>query len=79
MKIVPLETKEERNKKENRDDFLDIIDTFRQRFIDGDVNEFVISCLDEEGEVEVYIASQDLVGAVGMFELGKEALFSQYR
>jgi hypothetical protein len=79
MKIVPLETKESKIKKENRDDFLDIIDTFRQKFVDGEVNEFVISCLDDDGEIEVYVASHDLVGAVGMFELGKEALMSQYR
>jgi hypothetical protein len=79
MKVVTLETKDQKIKKQDRDDFLEIIDTFRERFVNGEVNEFVISCLDEEGEAEIYIASQDLVGAVGMFELGKEALLSQYR
>jgi hypothetical protein len=79
MKVITLETKDEKIKKQDRNDFLEIIDTFRERFVNGELDEFVISCLDAEGEAEIYVASQDLVGAVGMFELGKEALLSQYR
>jgi hypothetical protein len=79
MKIVPLETKESKVKKQDRDDFLEIIDTLRDRFVKGEVQEFVVSALDSEGEIEIYVASQDVIGAVGMFEIGKDALLSQYR
>jgi hypothetical protein len=42
MKVVTLETKDQKIKKQDRDDFLEIIDTFRERFVKGEVNEFVI-------------------------------------
>ena len=74
MKIVNLNR--EFPKEKRKKDLLEIIDTFRQRIVDDEVEDFVIASMDpNDGEVVITVCCQDYVGAVGLFEIGKNILF----
>jgi len=74
MKIVNLNR--EFPKEKRKKDLLEIIDSFRQRIVDEEVDEFVIASMDpKDGEVVITVCCQDFVGAVGLFEIGKNILF----
>ena len=74
MEIVNLNR--EFPKEKRKKDLLEIIDTFRQRIVDDEVEEFVIASMDpNDGEVVITVCCQDYVGAVGLFEIGKNILF----
>ena len=74
MKLVNLNR--EFPKEKRKKDLLEIIDTFRQRIVDDEVEEFVIASMDpNDGEVVITVCCQDYVGAVGLFEIGKNILF----
>jgi hypothetical protein len=74
MKIVNLNR--EFPKEKRKKDLLEIIDSFRQRIVDDEIDEFVIASMDpNDGEVVITVCCQDFVGAVGLFEIGKNILF----
>jgi len=74
MKLVNLNR--EFPKEKRKKDLLEIIDSFRQRIVDDEVDEFVIASMDpNDGEVVITVCCQDFVGAVGLFEIGKNILF----
>jgi len=74
MKLINLNR--EFPKEKRKKDLLEIIDTFRQRIVDDEVEEFVIASMDpNDGEVVITVCCQDYVGAVGLFEIGKNILF----
>lgn len=76
-KVIELVSKEEKSRKEYREDLVEILDQFRQRIIDNEVDEFVISSTDMDGENIITICTKDYIGAVGLFEIGKHNLMMQ--
>ena len=76
-KIVNLITKEQNEKEKYKNDLLEIIDNFRDMVSKGEVVEFAISSLDDEGEVVITTCCKDFIGAVGLFEMGKHTLMTQ--
>jgi len=77
MKVVNLNR--ELPKEKRKKDLLEIIDSFRQRIVDDEVEEFVIASMDpNDGEVVITVCCQDYVGAVGLFEIGKNILFQAH-
>lgn len=61
----------ERRKIEDR---VFILEQFIEKVEAGEVVEFVISAAGPDGSVEVSMYSQDFLGAVGMFEVGKHII-----
>jgi len=57
---------------------LEVLDEMRERVEAGDMTEFVAASTDAEGELNIHIYALDIPGAVGMFELGKHVLITQY-
>lgn len=57
-------------------DLLEILDLLRQGIEDGEIEEFVAVSMDIDGEPQVHACVKDMVGAVGMFEIGKHVLIS---
>ena len=45
--------------------------------VDGEIVEFAISSLDVDGEVVITTCCKDLLGGVGLFEMGKHTLMMQ--
>jgi hypothetical protein len=56
---------------------LDVIEEVRKRIEDGSMEEFVMSSIDKEGEVNIHASVKDLIGGVGLFEIGKNILIQQ--
>jgi hypothetical protein len=55
-------------------ELLEIIDELRSRVESGEIEEFVASSMDTEGDVQIHACVKDLAGGVGMFEIGKHIL-----
>jgi hypothetical protein len=76
-KVIGLVTQEQKNAQEYQKGLLEIVDHFRKMVKDGEVSEFVIASLDTENEVVITSCAKDFLGAVGLFEMGKQTLISQ--
>lgn len=63
----------ERRKIEDR---VFILEQFIEKVQAGEVVEFVIAGTGADGSVEVSMYSQDFLGAVGMFEVGKQIIMT---
>ncbi len=76
-KVLSLITKEQAQREDYKKDLLEIVDNFRQMIVDGEIIEFAISSVDVEGEVVITTCCKDLLGGVGLFEMGKHTLMMQ--
>lgn len=77
MSVVAFESKKEKSNKEHRDNLLEILEVFRTKIEEGTIDEFVITSVNTEGEIEISVCARDYVGAIGMFEAGKHSLLTQ--
>ena len=76
-KVISLITKEKSEQEEYQKYLLEIVDSFRKMVASGEVVEFAISSLDIEGEIVITTCCKDLLGGVGLFEMGKHTLMMQ--
>ena len=76
-KVVGLIPKTKIEEENYRKDLLDIVDQFRKSVETGEINEFVIASLDSDGEVILTTCCKDLIGGIGLFEMGKNILLQQ--
>ena len=76
-KVIGLVTQEQKQAESYQKGLLEIVDHFRGMVKDGEVTEFVIASLDQEGEVVITSCAKDFIGAVGLFEMGKHTLMEQ--
>ena len=76
-KVLSLITKEQVQREDYKKDLLEIIDNLRQMIVDAVIIESAISSLDVEGEVVITTCCKDLLGGVGLFEMGKHTLLMQ--
>lgn len=74
MKVVTLDTT--KKQQQTKQEMLDIIDAFRERIEDNEIEEFVLSSVNKEGEVRIYVFVNDLLGGIGLFELGKQSFIA---
>ena len=65
----------EHSTKKRKEDLLEVLDTLRKQIEEGRVDEFVISSLDADGEVQIHVCVKDSLGGVGLFEIGKNIFF----
>jgi hypothetical protein len=77
MSVVAFESKKDKNEKQHKEHLLEIVDFFRTKVDAGDIDEFVITSVNKEGEIEISVCARDFVGAIGMFEAGKHSLLTQ--
>jgi len=76
MEVISINPKAEKEQKE-KEQLLEVIDSVRKMIELGEIKEFVICSLDVDNECQIHVCSNDLVGAVGMFEIGKHILIAQ--
>jgi hypothetical protein len=74
MEVININDKSEQRRKAN---MLEVIEEVRKRIEDGNMEEFVMSSIDKDGEVNIHASVKDLIGGVGLFEIGKNILISQ--
>lgn len=63
--------------KKRKTDLLSVLDDLRKKIDEGTIDEFVIASIDTDGEVQIHVCVKDVVGGVGLFEIGKNILFQQ--
>lgn len=76
MEVISINPKAEKEQKEKKH-LLEVLDGVRAAVEAGEIKEFVICSLDDNNECQIHVCSGDLVGAIGMFEIGKHILISQ--
>jgi hypothetical protein len=74
MEVINISDKSEQRRKAN---MLEVIDEVRKRIEEGNMEEFVMASIDKEGEVNIHASAKDLIGGVGLFEIGKNILIQQ--
>ena len=57
---------------------LDIIDHMKQGIEAGEIQEFTATSLDSNGEAQIHCYVGDVAVGVGLFEIGKNILMTQY-
>jgi len=74
MEVVSIK---DLSKKKQKTGLLEVLDDLRKRIEEGDLEEFVVSSMDKDGNVEIHVCVKDLVGGVGLYEIGKNILIQQ--
>jgi hypothetical protein len=69
LKVVKFEKNNQSD--QFKQEMLDTLDEVRRLIETGGITEFVMSSVDYNGDVIVHQCVRDLVGGVGLFELGK--------
>lgn len=73
MKVVSFDA----NKKaQARQDLLDVLEEIRSQIEDGTISELVATSISVDGEPQIHVMTRDFIGAVGLFEIGKNMLIS---
>lgn len=65
------------SKKKQKTGLFEVLDDLRKRIEDGDLEEFVVASMNGAGDVEIHVCVKDLVGGVGLYEIGKNILIQQ--
>ncbi len=68
----------DRNQKKRKSDLLEVIEEVKRRVENGEIEEIVMTSIDTEGEIKIHVCTKDMVGGVGLFEIGKTILFQQH-
>jgi len=72
MNVVTLDPKMKRD--ERKEALLEILAEIKQQVDNGKIKELVACSLNEDGEAQIHASCLDLVGGVGLFEVGKHLL-----
>ena len=74
LKVVSLDTT--KKQKQSQDEMLKILNALQERVKNGEIDEFVISSIDLEGNVQISVYIKDVLGGIGLFEIGKQTLIT---
>lgn len=76
MEIVSI-NKAAQKAEQHKKDLLEILDKFKEMIENDEIDEFVIASTNKDGEVQIHVTVRDLIGGVGLFEIGKKILIDQ--
>lgn len=72
--VIDLFTEKQKVQEEYKKDLLEHVDSFRKLIELGEVKEFVITSVNENGEVVITACTKDYITALGLYEMGKQSL-----
>ena len=87
MKIVSINDAPKKSNDENevvdfaekrKQNLLDILEHMKAGIEAGDIHEFTATSLDKNGEAQIHCYVGDVAVGVGLFEIGKNILLTQY-
>lgn len=78
MNVVALDPKSKKDK-ERKEAMLEVLNEMRRQIEEGEIVEFVACSMSEEGDAQIHASCLDLVGGVGLFEIGKHLLIESDR
>lgn len=69
-KVVKFENSDDKHLRQLKE----TIEHFQKRYDEGEFDEVVISTCNSDGDVELYVAARDFLGAVGMLTVAQDIL-----
>lgn len=78
MNVVSIDPKLKKDE-ERRESMLEVLAEMRKQIESGEIREFVACSMDEDGQAQIHASCLDLVGGVGLFEIGKHLLIESDR
>jgi hypothetical protein len=73
MKVVSIDPKSKKDE-ERKESMLEVLEEIRKQIEEGRIEEFVACSMTEDSEAQIHASCLDMVGGVGMFEVGKHLL-----
>jgi peroxiredoxin family protein len=73
MKVVSIDPKSKKDE-ERKESMLEVLEEIRKQIEEGRIVEFVACSMTEDSEAQIHASCLDMVGGVGMFEVGKHLL-----
>jgi hypothetical protein len=73
MNVVSLDPKQKKDE-ERKESMLEVLAEIQRQIDEGEITEFVACSLRRDGDAQVHASCLDLVGGVGLFEVGKHLL-----
>ena len=73
MNVVTLDTKQKKDQ-ERKEAMLEVLGEIQRQVEQGEIKEFVACSLNDDGDAQIHASCLDLVGGVGLFEVGKHLL-----
>lgn len=78
MNVVTLDPKIKKDE-ERKQSMLDVLAEIQRQVESGEIREFVACSMNDDGEAQIHASCLDLVGGVGLFEVGKHLLIESDR
>lgn len=78
MNVVTLDPKLKKDQ-ERKESMLEVLAEMKRLVEDGEITEFVACSMTDDGEAQIHASCLDLVGGVGLFEVGKNLLIESDR
>ena len=76
--VIAIDAKAKKDQ-ERKESMLEVLKVIEQQIEEGKIKEFVACSMNEDGEAQIHASCLDLVGGVGMFEVGKHLLIESDR
>lgn len=73
MNVVAIDPKAKKDE-ERKESMLEVLNEMRRQIEEGEIKEFVACSLNDNGDAQIHASCLDLVGGVGLFEVGKHLL-----
>jgi len=73
MNVVSIDPKQKKDL-ERQTAMLEVLHEMRNQIEQGKITEFVACSLNDDGDAQIHTSCLDLVGGVGLFEVGKHLL-----
>ena len=78
MNVVTLDPKVKKDE-ERKQSMLDVLAEIQRQIESGEIREFVACSMNDDGEAQIHASCLDLIGGVGLFEVGKHLLIESDR
>ena len=73
MNVVTLDPKLKKDE-ERKESMLEVLAEMKKQIEEGEITEFVACSMNRASEAQIHASCLDLVGGVGLFEVGKHLL-----
>lgn len=78
MKVVSIDGNKNKDATQRKEELLSVIDALREQVNNDEINEFVAVSSRVDGALQLHVACFDVITAIGMFEIGKSLMLSDF-
>ncbi len=78
MNVVAIDPKAKKDE-ERKAAMLEVLEEMKKQIEAGEIKEFVACSMSEDGDAQIHVSCYDLIGGVGLYEVGKHLLIESDR